>query len=80
MPISALVVTIDEHSEAERVLLRSIAELPGVTCGGRVGGRVPVVLETDTLVQSRRTFDAIRDLPGVLALDLVQLNFEDVGP
>ncbi len=79
MPISSLVVTLEPEQQQQSRTLRSLAALGGVTCGRRVGSRLPLVLEASTLRESERTFEVIRELPGVLLLDLVQLNFEDAG-
>jgi nitrate reductase NapAB chaperone NapD len=78
MPISALVVQL----ETQRAVSSVEAQLSNderITLGRPQGTRLPVVTETQTLRESRDLALDLEQLPGVLSVELVFANFEDLS-
>jgi CheY-like chemotaxis protein len=77
MPITALVLTLDDDPEARRAARRSLEQDARLWVGDEVGGRVPLVLETASLVEGERAVEALSASDGVLFVDVVAIDFSD---
>lgn len=79
MPVSGLVVTLsdDEKKSAQATLaLKGDSRL---TIGERQKNRLPVVAETETIGEgSRLVRQELLEVDGVIFVDVVTVNFEDV--
>lgn len=79
MPISSLVVTLDSNPSIMQRALLTLRAMPGVRIGEPCVTRVPVVVETATLVEGHRLVDhELRRIDGVLFIDVVRIDFEDM--
>jgi nitrate reductase NapAB chaperone NapD len=77
MPISSLVVTLDPDPELSAQAIAALGCISGATLGERHQLKLPLVLESDSLRQGRDTVEHLPSLPGVLFVDVVQIDFED---
>jgi CheY-like chemotaxis protein len=77
MPITALVLTLDDDPDARRAARRSLERDARLWVGDEVGGRVPLVLETASLVEGERAVEALSASDGVLFVDVVAIDFSD---
>ena len=78
MPISALVMQFETQRALSSVESR-LASDQRITLGAPNGSYLPVVTETQTLRESRDLAEDLEQLPGVLRVDLVFANFEDLS-
>lgn len=75
MPILGVVLT---HPTPMR-LADTVSAVPGVIAVGEpTGNRLPAVLETAQKRDDEALLDALRALPGVLAVDLAFADFSDL--
>ncbi len=74
MPISGLVLSLREPVEEALAVLRTQSALE---LGELNGQRVPAVLETSSLRESEDLVRLLATLPGVLAVDVVTVDFTD---
>lgn len=79
MAISGLVITLSEHEAERAAALACIAKERALTLGQAHGLRLPAVLESDDRHHYQRCWDALVDLPGVLQVDLVFVDYEASG-
>ena len=81
MPISGLVIMLDDNDDAARAAVEAIRANPCFTVPAECGpGRVPGVLETITESESRAQIDWVQDLPGVAMIEVAYVNFTDTQP
>jgi nitrate reductase NapAB chaperone NapD len=78
MPVSGLVITL-ESSEAEASVRRALALEQGVVLGECTGRHLAVAVDSATLREGERAFERLRELPSVLAVDVVFVDFSDAG-
>jgi nitrate reductase NapAB chaperone NapD len=78
MPISALVIQLETQRALSSVESR-LADDGRITLGQPQGTCLPLVTETQTLRESRDLAEDLERLPGVLRVDLVFANFEDLS-
>ena len=79
MPVAGLVVTLTDLDLVRAECLAALAADPRVTLGElQRGGRLPVVLETASVVEERDLLDDLARTPGVLLVDLAFHDFSDV--
>lgn len=79
MAISALVLLCDTQQSRHRIATR-LANDERITVGPPNGACLPLVTETRTLLESRDLAKDLEQLPGVLRVDLVFANFEELPP
>lgn len=80
MPISALVITLAAPpSELDRVLAE-LGAVSGLELGSLNGQKLPAVLETGTLSQSRDVVRSLTQVTGVGHVDVLSINFEESVP
>jgi hypothetical protein len=76
MPILGIVVT----HPAPAAVAPLLREVPGICAVGEpFAGRVAAVAETSRKQDDEPLFDALRALPGVLAVDLAYADFSDLS-
>lgn len=75
--ISSLVITLETDAYRRRLALARLAADPALTLGPISSDRVPVVLETTTLDESRDRVEALMRAPGIRFVDLVCVRFEE---
>ncbi|MCC6646042.1 MAG: hypothetical protein IT374_10780 [Polyangiaceae bacterium] len=78
MPIGALVVTLDPDPARRAAALLALSADARVTVGEPRGGRLPVVSDTATLEEGDRLFRELAEVPGVLFVDVVSVDFSDL--
>lgn len=75
MPILGVVLTHPSPGD----LIPSVRDISGVTAvGAPVANRLPAVLHTACKRDDEPLMDALRALPGVLAVDLAFADFSDL--
>jgi hypothetical protein len=79
MPVSGVVLTLDEGA-ADARLLGALAEERGVSIGERQGSYLPLAVESETIAEGELTCERLRDLPSVLALNVVFIDFSETEP
>ena len=75
MPISGLVVTVDE---TDPCVVGALANLPGVQLGEATGARVPCVAETTDVHSEASLYRRIEALSGVVQVEVAFHDFSDV--
>lgn len=73
---SALVVTLAEGAGARSSAVAILAADERLTLGDPEGARLPVVAETKGLADSEALVERLATLPGVLAVDVVVVDFD----
>jgi len=77
MPVSALIITV--HGKADQPALRAqMAKIAGLELGEAQALRWPAVTETDSLEQGRELLERVQALSGVVHVDVLSVNFEDI--
>ena len=75
MVISSLVVdTYEQQTSQARAALEA---LPGVEVHEQVETRLVVTVEAETAVDSAKIAEGFSQLPGIMTVSLVYVNFED---
>ncbi|OJT23586.1 hypothetical protein BO221_16425 [Archangium sp. Cb G35] len=78
MPISSLVLTLDDSPELRASALREVARDPRITLGPPLEERwLPVVTETGSLPEGEALAESLRDVPGVSFVDVVMVDFSE---
>ncbi len=77
MSISGLVLTLTEDTEAVDAALRTMALDPMIEVGEIIGPRLPVVVDAPDRATDRAVFERLRELPGVVCVDVAYVWFED---
>jgi hypothetical protein len=77
MPISALVLALDPKLAS--ITRERLSGDPRLELGSIQGARLPVVAETADLHSSRELVRELTCTPGVLAVDVVSVDFSDLG-
>jgi nitrate reductase NapAB chaperone NapD len=79
MPVSALVVTLDDDPVEQAVTISSLSALPHLTVGAKTGRvHVPVVCESETLTEGEHHVRELMRTPGVVFVDVVMVDFSDL--
>jgi hypothetical protein len=79
VPVSALVLTLDPDPRRRELLFQQLARDPRISTGPLAHGRLPVVVETETLAEGDRLVaEELPDLAGVLFVDVVLVDFSDI--
>lgn len=79
MPISGLVVTLGDTAQIRGSAVEALRSDPRLTLGELKENRLPVVAETETIEEGRRMVrEEIPAVAGVVFVDVVSVNFEDV--
>ena len=79
MPVFGLVVQMDDAAQATRRRVEAgLARQEGLELGACSGHRWPVVLESGTPEQAEARVEALRDVPGVVGVDVVYADFDDL--
>jgi nitrate reductase NapAB chaperone NapD len=79
MPVSGIVVTLDERPE---VRAEAVARLDGdarLTLGPAADLKLPVVIDTADAEAQQRAWDDVEATPGVCFVELVYHDFSDVS-
>jgi hypothetical protein len=79
MPVSGLVLTLSPDPGLRALALEALARDPRVTVGERIGARLPVVTETDTLLEHHALWSDLEAIDGVLLVQLAFHDFSDVA-
>lgn len=77
MPIGGLVVTLDPDPARRALAHGALASDPRLTLGEARGDRLPVVAETATLDEGEALFRQVSEVPGVIFVDVVSVDFSD---
>jgi hypothetical protein len=78
MPISSLVLTLEDSAEQRTSVLATLAQDTRLTVGEPQAGRwLPVVTDTPTLEEGASLAESLRELPGVQFLDVVLVDFSE---
>jgi hypothetical protein len=75
MTISALVITLDDDEGARTMALAHLEGDARITVGEMYGVRLPVVLETESLLEGEALATALMDTPGIAFVDVVSVDF-----
>lgn len=78
MPVAGLVLSLSEDVDLRRGALAALLSEPRVTVGDPAGALLPIVTETDDIPTQDALWAEIENTPGVTAVALVSLDFEDV--
>ena len=79
MPISGLVVTLSDDEEEQKKALATLEADDRITLGELQENRQPLVLETEGIKEGSKMVRAdLLDIDGVVFVDVVTVNFEDV--
>ena len=76
MPITSLIVR-SKAGQAQSVA-ESIGAIPNAEVTDQVGHELVVITDTVDTAEDRRLWDCLEMLPGVLAVDAIYHNFEDM--
>ena len=80
MPVAGLVVTLTELDLVREEAVASLGSDARITLGElQRGGRLPVVLSTDSVLEEQDLMRDVARTPGVLLVDLAFHDFSDVG-
>lgn len=80
MPVAGLVVTLTELDLLRDEACAALASDARITLGEmQRGGRLPVVLATDSVIEEQDLMNDVARTPGVLLVDLAFHDFSDVG-
>jgi hypothetical protein len=77
MPITALVLSLDEDAARRAVAVEWLATDPRLTLGPLAGPKLPVVAETRDLMESEQLVEQLLEAPGVSFVDLVMVDFSE---
>lgn len=78
MPVAGLVLSLHDDPALRRGALAALLADPRVTLGEPQGDALPIVTETDDIPTQDALWAEIENTPGVTAVALVCLDFEDV--
>lgn len=77
MWVSSFVVALPDDPDDACAVQEAIEALPVFEVGGRVGQRLPVVLEADDGATARHWHEWVESLPGVIKVDVAFVSFDD---
>lgn len=77
MPVSALVLTLAAR-RSDALVRADLGAIDGVELGRANGNRLPMTLDHDEPLAHQRALDALARVDGVVFVDLVSHDFEDV--
>lgn len=78
MPISSLVLTLEDAAERRALALTELARDARITVGTALEERwLPVVTETESLSEGEALAESLRELPGVTFVDVVMVDFSE---
>ncbi len=77
MPISSLLVTLDQDPHLKAEAQQWLDSRPAVTTGPLHGQRLPVVLDTVSLDEGRELVEQMGNVRGIAFVDVLSINFED---
>ena len=80
MPISGLLLTLDDSPAMRARAVAALAERPDVLVGTASDRWLPVAIEAEDDSTSRATHDWLAALPGVAFVDVVHVSFETDAP
>ncbi len=79
MPISGLVVTLSNDGGEQARALKVLDDDRRLTLGELQKNRLPLVAETETIGEGSRLLrEELKAVDGVVFVDVVSVNFEDV--
>lgn len=78
MPVAALVAMLHPDVALRRSAIAALLAEPAVTLGEPAGDALPVVTDTADVPAQDDLWARIENTPGVAALALVRLDFDDV--
>jgi len=79
MPVSALVVTLDDDPVEQAATISRLSALAHLTVGAKTGRvHVPVVCESENLSDGENHVRALMRMPGVVFVDVVMVDFSDL--
>lgn len=80
MPVAGLVVTLTELDLVREEAVASLGSDGRITLGElQRGGRLPLVLATESVLEEQDLMRDVARTPGVLLVDLAFHDFSDVG-
>jgi hypothetical protein len=74
MPISGLVITLDEDPSARTHALEVLARDPRLALGVPFGARLPAVAESPSANEAEELVRALADEPGIVFVDVVSVD------
>lgn len=80
MPVSGLLLTLNESPELRSGAVAAMLSRPDLTVGAASGRWLPVALEAEDDSASRAAHDWLAALPGVDFVDVVHVSFESDLP
>lgn len=78
MPVAGLVLSLADDADLRRGALAALLSEPRITLGEPQGATLPIVTEADDIPTQDALWAEIENTPGVTAVALVCLDFEDV--
>ena len=76
MPVSGLVVSLSQESEARAAAIEALGRETQLTLGELEANRLAVVLDTPSSQEDRRVWDWLNTLPGVSLVEVAFVGFE----
>lgn len=78
MPISSLVLTLDESPAQRALALAAVTRDSRITVGTPLEERwLPLVTETASLSEGEQLAESLKELPGVSFVDVVMVDFSE---
>lgn len=78
MPVSGIVVTLDERPEARAEAMARLDGDARLTLGPATHLKLPVVIDTSDAEAQQRAWDDVEATPGVRFVELVYHDFSDL--
>ncbi|MHC4303426.1 MAG: chaperone NapD [Planctomycetota bacterium] len=77
MPISGLLITLDDDPNASETAISTLKADPRIDVGEQRGPYLPVVADTAGKQENQRLWDELHELPGVMNVNLVFAHVDD---
>jgi len=77
MSISGLLITLADDANAFEAAISTLRADPRIDVGDRRGPYLPVVTDTDGKQENQRLWDELKELPGVVNVNLVFADLDD---
>jgi nitrate reductase NapAB chaperone NapD len=77
MTISGLLITLTDDPETSDAVITALQDDPRIDVGERLGPYLPVVADTTGKQESQRLWDELRELAGVINVNLAFAHLDD---
>jgi nitrate reductase NapAB chaperone NapD len=77
MPISGLLITLADDSNASKTVISTLTADPRIDVGEQRGPYLPVVADTEGRQENQHLWDELKELPGVINVNLVFADLDD---